>query len=164
MKIITRRNCCRGLWNKRYRGDLAILAKSIADYAFEKSKCRDIFIYHGMGKIGKYAFRNSLIREIELPDSIYSIGDGAFAGCTLMNHCGLSNGMSTIPANAFKDCIGLMEITIPKNIDYIQEGAFAGCTNLKKVIFEGPVLIEKGAFDMCINLNNLDEVNAMTVI
>ena len=64
--------------------------------------------------IGRYAFANLAVSDLELPDSLVSIGQNAFEGC------------STIT-----------EIVIPKSVRAIGEYAFSGCTSLVSVTVYG---------------------------
>ena len=81
------------------------------------------------------------IKSIQLPESITSIEDYTFAGCT-----------------------SLRNIYLPSSLTKIGKAAFAGCTSLENVYFlfegEGPQTlhlktIEDSAFDSCTSLRDL---------
>ena len=64
--------------------------------------------------IGRYAFANLAVSDLELPDSLVSIGQNAFEGCS-----------------------AITEIVIPKSVRAIGEYAFSGCTSLVSVTVYG---------------------------
>ena len=65
-----------------------------------------------------------------IPDSVTSIGEGAFSGCTSLTSITLPEGVTSIGSYAFDDCTSLRSITIPDSVTSIGEGAFSGCTSL----------------------------------
>jgi len=68
------------------------------------NKGKTVIILYPAGKTGSYT----------IPDSVTSIGDGAFSGCT-----------------------SLTSITIPDSVTSIGSGAFSGCSSLTSVYFQG---------------------------
>ena len=50
-----------------------------------------------------------------------------------IDYNGEATAVTSIAANAFKDCTGLTAVTIPSSITSIATNAFSGCTNLTKV-------------------------------
>ncbi len=71
-----------------------------------------------------YAFVNSALSEIILPDSITTIGHGAFAYCLKLEKIVLPESITEIPDMAFYHS-PLKEITIPDTVTEIGEDAFA---------------------------------------
>ena len=49
--------------------------------------------------------------ELTLPNSVTSIGDGAFRGCRGLTKLTLPNSVTSIGESAFKNCSGLSKIT-----------------------------------------------------
>ncbi len=41
--------------------------------------------------------------------------------------------IDTIPANAFKGCVGITSITVPESVTSIGKGAFSGCSSLRSI-------------------------------
>ena len=83
--------------------------------------------------IEREAFANSDITSITIPNSVTSIGEHAFYGCTNLTSVTIPNNVISIGTNAFEGCTGLMSITIPESVTSIGENAFSGCTKLTKV-------------------------------
>ena len=61
------------------------------------------------------AFYLSTITSIEVPDSLTSIGEMAFLGCTSLKSVKLSTGVAKIDKNAFGSCSALQEIQVAKD-------------------------------------------------
>ena len=61
------------------------------------------------------AFYLSTITSIEVPDSVTSIGEMAFLGCTSLKSVKLSTGVAKIDKNAFGSCSALQEIQVAKD-------------------------------------------------
>lgn len=61
------------------------------------------------------AFYLSTITSIEVPDSVTSIGEMAFLGCTSLKSVKLSTRVAKIDKNAFGSCSALQEIQVAKD-------------------------------------------------
>ena len=71
-----------------------------------------------------------------IPNTVNSIGNTAFAGCSSVGSVMIPNSVSSIGFFAFSQS-GLTSVTIPSNVTNIGVGAFLGCTSLTSVCFEG---------------------------
>jgi hypothetical protein len=65
-----------------------------------------------------------------IPNSVTSIGDGAFAYCSGLISITIPNGVASIGKEAFNGCIGLTSITIPNSVTSIGVKAFYYCPRL----------------------------------
>lgn len=72
------------------------------------------------------------VAAIVLPDSIETIGAGAFCGTNLKEVL-LPSGVTKIGDNAFAWCESLERAVIPDSVTTIYSGAFAGCTSLTEI-------------------------------
>lgn len=61
------------------------------------------------------AFYLSTITSIEVPDTVTSIGEMAFLGCTSLKTVKLSTGVAKIEKNAFGSCSALQEVQVAKD-------------------------------------------------
>ena len=68
-----------------------------------------------------------------IPNSVTSIGDGAFRGCSGLTELILPNSVTSIGDFAFSDCSGLTELTLPSSVTSIGAGAFGDCSGLSKI-------------------------------
>ncbi|MEG1729969.1 MAG: leucine-rich repeat domain-containing protein, partial [Bacteroidaceae bacterium] len=94
------------------------------------------------------------LTSITLPNSVTSIGDKAFSGCTGLKELDinmkdigswfqsctsivkviLGQNVTSIGDKAFKDCSGLTSITLPNSVTSIGDKAFYGC-NLNLILY-----------------------------
>ena len=105
---------------------------------------------------GKY--RN--IKSVTIPDSVTTIGECAFCGCTGLTSVTISenSNLTTIGEWAFENCTGLTSITIPDSVTTIGDKAFSDCDGLTSVtISENSNLTTIGecAFHGCTGLTTV---------
>ena len=88
--------------------------------------------------------KNSII-----PNSVTSIGSGAFAYCSGLTELTLPNSVTSIGYAAFRGCSGLTELTLPNSITSIGDYAFADCSGLSKItsLAEIPPVCDSEVFD-----------------
>ena len=136
---------------------------SVGDWAFSNCNILTSITFgenSQLTNIGQYAFQNcSNLKSITIPDSVTSVGDGAFNACdkleyseydnakylgntenlylVLIRHkdtsivsCTINDGTKIIAGGAFSDCSSLTNIEIPSNVESIESGAFNGCSSL----------------------------------
>ena len=92
----------------------------------------------------------------EIPDSVTSIGDGAFYGCTSLTSITIPDSVTSISNVAFWECSSLTSVTIPDSVTSIGEGTFAECSSLTSVTIPDSVTsIGEGAFTECTGLTSI---------
>ncbi len=74
--------------------------------------------------------------SVTIPNSVTSIGDAAFEGCTGLTSMTIPNSVKTIGEGAFFFCTGLTSMTIGNGVTSIGEWAFHGCTGLTSMTVE----------------------------
>lgn len=82
------------------------------------------------------------IKKIIIPNSVTSIGDHTFAGCTNLTSVTIPDSVTSIGTFAFSNCSRLTSVTIPDSVTSIGDFAFSDCSNLKSLIFKGKTLEE----------------------
>lgn len=91
--------------------------------------------------IGASAFINhgisSPLTSVNLPDSIQTIGDGAFQGCSSLTNITLREGLTTVGHAAFA-LTKLTDVTIPKSLKEVGVTAFASSPDpIKTITYHG---------------------------
>ena len=80
---------------------------------------------------------NQLI--LEIPNSVTSIGERAFYGCSGLTSIAIPNSVTTIEWYAFYRCSKLTSVTIPNSVTSIGYDAFESCFNLTSVTIPNSV-------------------------
>ena len=88
------------------------------------------------------------LTSITIPNSVTTIGEGAFAYCTGLTSVTIGNSVTAIGYYAFKGCESLTSVTIPSSVTSIGMGAFYCCPDLTSVIslIEEPFEINENTF------------------
>ena len=107
----------------------------------------------------------SVLASITIPNSVTSIGGGAFSGCSSLTSVTVPNSVTSIGTYAFQGCSSLSSVTIPNNVTSIEAGAFSGCSSLTSVTIPNSVTsIGDYAFDGCSGLTSVTIPNSVTSI
>ena len=121
-----------------------------------------------------------------IPNSVTSIGEGAFSGCSGLTSVAIPNSVTSIGDRAFSGCSGLTSVAIPNSVTSIGDRAFSGCSGLPIVdniryadtylveaidkslatykIKDGTKWIGSDAFSRCSNLTSVTIPNSVTSI
>jgi len=128
--------------------------------------------------IGIRTFYGSSLESVVFPETVTSIGTGAFSlcaklsavsipasasisnsafyGCSSLKTLTIEEGVSSIGSAAFKGCNSLESVSIPKTVGSIGDEAFASCFNLKSVTIGNNVAsIGMYAFEHCGKLDSV---------
>lgn len=110
----------------------------IGRMAFANGKDLESISLGGLNVISTQAFYNTNIKNIEIPNSVTSIEDGAFANCSnlqTVTFTGATNNSVTIKAGAFADCPSLVSVDFgDAKIERIGDCAFALCAEALRVL------------------------------
>lgn len=82
---------------------------------------------------------NSLIvgcSTTKIPNSVNSIGNSAFFGCTNLINIDIPNSVTSICDYAFYGCKQLTGVNIPNSVSFIGQRAFHGCKNLTTITID----------------------------
>ncbi len=95
-----------------------------------------------------------------IPNSVTSIGVGAFWDCTGLTSIVIPNSVTSIGQSAFSSCERLTSITIPSSVTSIGWNAFSGCTNLASIVVDK----DNKVFDSRDNCNAIIESQNDTLV
>ena len=153
---------CSSLTNVILGNGLVSMGKEVFQDCTELTS---IIIPKGVSSIGDslLAGCSGLTSIVVVPENVVYSGEGnclveiatgaLIAGC---RNSIIPNGVTSIQAGAFSDCIGLLEITIPNGVEKIGDSAFARCENLTRISIPNSVQeIERYAFSRCTNLTDV---------
>lgn len=76
----------------------------------------------------------SALETIKVPDSIISIGKGAFSDCDLLKKLVLPDSVTSIGKGAFSDCDSLKKLVLPASLKSWKKGIAQNCSSLSKVV------------------------------
>jgi hypothetical protein len=82
--------------------------------------------------IREYAFFACGVTSIIIPDSVTTIEQDAFGGCSNLASISLSNSLTFLAIYAFRST-KITSITIPASLDGIGGAAFQGCSYLETI-------------------------------
>ncbi|MBO7496023.1 MAG: leucine-rich repeat domain-containing protein [Salinivirgaceae bacterium] len=100
-----------------------------------------------------------------IPNSVTSIYDRAFEGCSCLTSVSIPNTVIYIGGGAFIDCKGLTSATIPNSVTSIGNYTFHGCSGLISITIPNSVTsIGSYAFHLCSSLTSVSIPNSVTSI
>lgn len=121
------------------------------------SALSDVTFEAGTTQIPDYLFFETGLQSITIPDTVTSIGGGAFENCDKLAEINFPDSLTAIEGEyAFARCKALTEIVLPKNLETIGLRVFHECVNLQKVVLpEGLKAIKDFAFGYCTSLSDV---------
>jgi hypothetical protein len=135
---------------------------SIESNAFINSALTSVSIPNSVTSIGSGAFANCpSLASVIIPNSVTSIGSNAFSGTALIS-VSIPNSVTSIGESAFEQCSSLASVSIPYSVTSIGSYAFSGTALTSVSIPYGVTSIGNGAFSYCYNLTSVTIPNSVT--
>ena len=122
--------------------------------------------YNGQNyKIYQYAFYDcSSLTSVTIPDSVTTIGWGAFEWCSNLTSVTIGDSVTSIDNYAFEYCRNLTSVTIGDSVTTIGESAFGFCYHLTSVTIPDSVTtIGDYAFSTCYKLVEVINKSSLTI-
>ena len=150
--------------NFMYECDILFTKDKSRIISFRNQKQTSYVISNSVTSIGDHAFYGcSSLAEVIIPNSVTSIGDHAFYGCSSLSSIVIPDSVNSIGEGAFLNCSSLSSIVIPDSVNSIGDGAFSDCSSLSSIVIPNSVnSIGEGAFLNCSSLSSIvipDSVN-----
>ena len=103
-------------------------SSSLVPWVTYRSKIKTVDIVNSVTSIGNYAFLGcSGLNSVTIPNSVTSIGGCAFEGCSGLNSVTIPNSVTSIGYRAFSDCSGLTSVTcLAENVPTTGSDVFYG--------------------------------------
>ena len=101
--------------------------------------------------------------SIIIPNSVTSIGELAFFGCSGLTSIIIPNSVTIIYVATFAGCTSLASVVIPSSVTTIEGDAFDGCDSITELIWNAPNCDSNGDMPMS-NIKKLtigEEVNTL---
>lgn len=98
--------------------------------------CKNTVIPNSVKSIGAGAFSSCGLTAITIPNSVTSIGEGAFGGCSGLTSISIPNSVTSIDREAFYACSGLTSMAIPNSVTSIGYDVFNSCSGLESIEVE----------------------------
>ena len=129
------------------------------------TRVKSLVVEQGVTTIGNYfLYQCTNLTSVSLPDSLQSIGNGAFSRCAL-NSLSLPDSLSFIGRDAFNGNNGITSLQTPMGLKDIGGAAFRGMSGLTSVTFS-PFLktIGEESFKNCTSLQTVELWDGLTTI
>ena len=110
------------------------------------------------------SFRDKDTTSYVIPDSVTSIGDYAFEGCSSLSSLVIPDSVTSIGDEAFKFCESLSSLVIPNSVTSIGSGAFFFSSLSSIVIPDSVTSIGDEVFFYCKSLKSLEISSSVTSI
>ncbi|MDO4336944.1 MAG: leucine-rich repeat protein [Eubacteriales bacterium] len=134
--------------DKLHQVVLPVSIEEIEDGAFENcGSLKSISLPMALKTIGDGALKGTGLRTVEIPKSVFWLGDGLMAECKSLDHVAIPENIGRIPDRMFEGCTSLKKVELHENLGAIGDGAFFGCSSLDFLIIPDSVkLIGQDAF------------------
>jgi len=182
LQIVTIPNSVRNIGNNAFRGcnicfficnstyfqndDVCLFNKDKTAIVSRIKDCVNYIIPNSVTSIGDGAFYScESLQSVTIPNSVTSIGEYAFCRCYSLQSVSIPNSVTSIGDKAFSLCKSLQSVTIPNSVTSIGDGAFGLCYSLQSVTIPNSVTsIGDKAFSLCSSLQSITIPNSVTSI
>lgn len=123
--------------NKYFTAKNGVLySKDLKTYIAFPGGQSSVKILNTVETIGDYAFYGcSGLKSIDIPNSVTTISERAFYGCNGLTSIEIPNSITKIGNFAFTKCEGITRITIPNSVEKVGTSAFATSDVVKEVYY-----------------------------
>lgn len=113
---------------------------AIGNNAFDGSKSvKAITLPQTITSIGMGAFLGTSLTSIIIPEKVETIGENVFQSLVKLEEVCFPVALRSIDNMAFYECYAMKEIVLPEGIEHIGSSAFEWCTGLERVILPASI-------------------------
>ncbi len=87
----------------------------------------------GVEKVGAFAFSVCNIEKVILPDSLRTVGEGAFYRCERLSTVEGGRYLERVDSEAFAECYSLTRCLLPDTVKELGEHVYIDCTFIKEI-------------------------------
>ena len=128
-------------------GGFVIIENRLMEHHGEE---RHVRVPDGVSIIGDYAFTGEELESVSIPDTVTSIEEGAFEGCSSLKSFTVPKAVTRVKEYTFMGCSSLREVVLHEGVTEIGASAFERCTSLEEItLSEGISEIPRYAFSGC---------------
>jgi len=131
-----------------------------------RGEIRSIVLPEGLGNVGALAFYDCYrLTTVDIPDSVKSIGDFAFASSENVQLLDLGTAVQNISRDAFHGCWALTSVRLPQSLQSIGDQAFYDCASLTSVVIPSGVnSLGSATFAYCTSLVRAEVQSQLTML
>lgn len=119
---------------------LPVSVEEIENSAFENcNSLKSIALPMLLKTIGDAAFKGTGLRTLDIPKSVFWIGDDLLAECQSLEHIKIPDNIARITDRMFMNCSGLKKVELHESLNAIGERAFFGCSSLDFIVIPDSV-------------------------
>lgn len=114
--------------------------EEIENSAFENcNSLKSISLPMLLKTIGDAAFKGTGLRTLDIPKSVFGIGNELLAECQSLEHIKIPNNVTRITDRMFMNCRELKKVELHEKLSVIGEHAFFGCSSLDFIVIPDSV-------------------------
>ena len=119
---------------------LPISVEEIENSAFENcSSLKSVSLPMMLKTMGDAAFKGTGLRTLDIPKSVFWVGDELLADCKALDHISILENLGRIPDRMFQGCESLKKVRLHEKLGVIGERAFFGCSSLDFIVIPDSV-------------------------
>jgi len=137
-------------------------ANSLPAYSLAGTSIQSIILPKTLQIIEDGALSSTKITSISIPESVTSIGMGAFTNCDELATITIPSNVTSLGSYAFSGCDKLTSATL--YVTYLGESTFEHCVALKSITAPSLLTIGDAAFNNCSALEEFNFANTLRAI
>lgn len=126
----------------------------IEDSTFSFSGLNEIVFSDSISYIGSYALSGCQFTDFCIPQTVKTIGQGAFYYNKKLAFVNLPEGLTELSQSLFAGCYALSQIYIPESVTTIRKSALSS-TALQRIELHDGIVLEDAVFENCKQLKHV---------